>query len=1083
MDYAVFVTIVITSYVCLTVWLKRILKARGYEQKQIMGRSQSFIWGLLALVLLFGWFFVNQAEEDEVAKIKTPLEGLAPVFSKILQDEGHARIQLDTLPSDALYQRMSDQMIEWMKLYPFIESVYTIRKLPDGTNVLVVCPEADLNDNGKIDSRLELAVPIGETYPNQLAELELAFKGERTLQETPYTDKWGTWISSFAPIYDSSGNVESVLGIDFDYNEWKVRIAHAQLLHMYFLSVPLILLIGSYWMAFMHRLNGYQIMESQQRYRHLLKQYRGLIDVSPDAIMVHNGKFLFVNEKGLQLIGAETEDQVLGKDVLDIIHPDDKEIILQRIKVIYDTGETQPLQEVKLLTLDNQIRYVEIASIPIKYNDHSAIQVIARDITEKKNMQQALQKSEERFRKIFEKAGIGIGLRKKSGEVIEINPALEKITGFTREQLKHLPISAISEPVQPEDELYEELISGKRDSYQVEKLYYRPDGQVVLGILTVSLFPSEDQTEDYIIGLVVDITEQKEMQKQLRDSEERYRTLVDYSPNAIVVHDGESFLFVNPACVTILGASFHDELIGQPIMERIHPNYRKFSQERLELLQKEAKALDWSEEKFIRMDGTVIDVEVMSTPFIYEGKPVMQTIFRDISEKKKAEEALHKVQEQYRSVVEHVKEVIFQTDEQGHWTFLNPAWEEISGFPIAESLGTSLLAYLHPDDRERNQQLFLPLIEKKQDYCRQEIRLLTRQGGFRWIEVFARLTRDELGQVIGTSGTLNDVTQRKEAEDEIRRSEERFRLLTEYSSDLITLIDGKGKILYASPACEEILQYKAETVVGDDLEKYIHPDDYEMVREHANKMVRDDYSVLTYRVKRNDGEYVWIESSIKLWNKDDQQDIQYISVNRNIHERKLAERKLQEANELLQQLSTIDGLTGVSNRRTFDEKITIEWNRSLRHSSPLSLIMMDIDFFKAYNDTYGHQGGDECLKIVASTIKNSVERSADIVCRYGGEEFVAILPDTDEPGAKQVAENIRAAIEALEIPHIGSKIASYVTLSLGTATMVPIINAQPSDLVEAADKALYHAKQRGRNQVRSYESTFHDESQDNQNRR
>ena len=137
--------------------------------------------------------------------------------------------------------------------------------------------------------------------------------------------------------------------------------------------------------------------------------------------------------------------------------------------------------------------------------------------------------------------------------------------------------------------------------------------------------------------------------------------------------------------------------------------------------------------------------------------------------------------------------------------------------------------------------------------------------------------------------------------------------------------------------------------------------------------------------------------------------------------------------------SIIDGLTGVSNRRAFDRRLEVEWNRSCRNSTPLSLIMLDIDYYKKYNDTYGHQGGDDCLKQVASVIDATLGRSTDLLCRYGGEEFCVILPETDKEGAKTVGEKIRVAIESLKIPHIGSEINSSLTISVGTATTVPTV--------------------------------------------
>ena len=173
-------------------------------------------------------------------------------------------------------------------------------------------------------------------------------------------------------------------------------------------------------------------------------------------------------------------------------------------------------------------------------------------------------------------------------------------------------------------------------------------------------------------------------------------------------------------------------------------------------------------------------------------------------------------------------------------------------------------------------------------------------------------------------------------------------------------------------------------------------------------------------------------------------------------------KKLEQANEMLRRLSVTDGLTGISNRRYFEEFLTREWERACRYTRPLSALMLDIDFFKAYNDTYGHQRGDECLKQVARSLSDAVKRPSDIVARYGGEEFVVLLPETDLDGAVKIAEFIKEKVSDLNIPHAGSKVSQQVTLSIGIASMVPTLISKPEDLIAYADKALYQAKEGGR---------------------
>ncbi len=177
-----------------------------------------------------------------------------------------------------------------------------------------------------------------------------------------------------------------------------------------------------------------------------------------------------------------------------------------------------------------------------------------------------------------------------------------------------------------------------------------------------------------------------------------------------------------------------------------------------------------------------------------------------------------------------------------------------------------------------------------------------------------------------------------------------------------------------------------------------------------------------------------------------------------------ARRHLELINQELQRLSTIDPLTGVANRRRFEEFFEQQWRATLREHQPLSIILIDIDYFKRYNDYYGHQGGDACLRQVAEALRGSVERPLDLVARYGGEEFVTLLPNTDAKGALQVAEKQRRMIEQLGIPHPQTT-GNLLTISGGTATIYPTRQAKPQDVVAAADKALYQAKSEGRNRI------------------
>ena len=178
-----------------------------------------------------------------------------------------------------------------------------------------------------------------------------------------------------------------------------------------------------------------------------------------------------------------------------------------------------------------------------------------------------------------------------------------------------------------------------------------------------------------------------------------------------------------------------------------------------------------------------------------------------------------------------------------------------------------------------------------------------------------------------------------------------------------------------------------------------------------------------------------------------------------------SQRRLKELNLSLMHLSTHDSLTDIPNRYHFDQEYSAEWRRTGREQQPLSVIMIDIDYFKKYNDEKGHQAGDECLINVADILQNSLNRPGDVVARYGGEEFIVLLPNTDKAGATEIANRMQSELNEAHIPHPSPESLGYVSISMGVATMIPSMEDRPDILIQAADDALYQAKEAGRNRI------------------
>ena len=275
------------------------------------------------------------------------------------------------------------------------------------------------------------------------------------------------------------------------------------------------------------------------------------------------------------------------------------------------------------------------------------------------------------------------------------------------------------------------------------------------------------------------------------------------------------------------------------------------------------------------------------------------------------------------------------------------------------------------------------------------------------------------------------------------------------------------RFAYIGPQIEALLGWAPESWMGvQDWADRMHPEDRQWVVDFcvAQSKAGIDHEA-DYRALTRDGGYVWLRDVVHVVRNDDGSVNALVGFMFDISERKRTEEHLTKLRKEIESLSFKDGLTGIANRRRFDAMVEVEWGAARRNQTPLSLILIDIDFFKQYNDHYGHVGGDDCLKRVAAALSNGATRPRDLLARYGGEEFVLVLPETDEEGALAVAARCRDALVAEAIAHEGSTVASTVTVSMGIGTVLPAPDAKPVDFVEEVDKRLYRAKQQGRNAV------------------
>lgn len=289
-----------------------------------------------------------------------------------------------------------------------------------------------------------------------------------------------------------------------------------------------------------------------------------------------------------------------------------------------------------------------------------------------------------------------------------------------------------------------------------------------------------------------------------------------------------------------------------------------------------------------------------------------------------------------------------------------------------------------------------------------------------------------------------------------------LRLLVENSRDVLCRLGPDFVVRYCSPSSMAVLGRPPEELIGKRPSAFVLEEDLPIILGEAERVVRgEDVDALILRTLKPDGVMAWVETSSRaLRDPVTGALVEVILVMRDVSERQALQHRLERE-------ATTDSLTGLANRRAFDEALQREWARAVRNDTELSLILLDVDHFKPFNDRYGHPAGDACLRAVARAVQDVVRRPGDLAARYGGEEIAVILPRTPPAGAAKVAEALRLAVQALSLTHADS-VCGVLTVSLGAATATGMVGqtiAMPEGLLIGADGALYRAKNKGRNRV------------------
>ena len=547
--------------------------------------------------------------------------------------------------------------------------------------------------------------------------------------------------------------------------------------------------------------------------------------------------------------------------------------------------------------------------------------------------------------------------------------------------------------------------------------------------------------------------EHKRAETALRESEERYRQLVELSPDGIYIHSEGKIAFVNGACTRLLGAATPDELIGKPVLDFIHPDHQEIVKERLRVLRDDNRPVSPLEEKIIRLDGTVIDVEVTASPFTHKGKSGVQVVMRDITERKRAEQARARL----ASIVVFSQDAILSRDLDGTVLSWNAGAERMFGYSAAEALGRPIEELIHPPEARARIAQNVERVRRGEVIAPYETRRKTKDG--RVIDVLSSVSpiRNDAGEIIAASNILHDISALKQAKVAVTESEERFRAAFEQAGVGMGLRDidpRKPRWLRVNQKLCDILGYTREELLQLSSVDITPPEEQQVAIDYNEKLLRGE--ITTYsrekRYMRKDGRIIWANITLAPVGGPDGRPTHIISVIQDITERKQAE-------EQLNYLAQYDSLTGLPNRSLFRDRLTHAMARAKRNDLMLALMFLDLDRFKEINDTLGHTTGDAVLQAVARVMKESL-REVDTIARLGGDEFTLILEDIAH------VDRVRALAE--KILHIfsdplvieGREI--YVTASIGIA-LYPFGVDDIDALLQTADIAMHHAKEEGRN--------------------
>lgn len=809
---------------------------------------------------------------------------------------------------------------------------------------------------------------------------------------------------------------------------------------------------------------------------------------------LQDGRCVHANESLCQLLGYSL-DEMLGQRCTDLkLWPKEGDLYQLRQCLAQD-GVVNNF-ETTWRTQTGAIKSVVLSARVATLDEGPCLIGVANDITERKQTELRLQQLSQEsvtWRDRYEVA-TWAG-RQIVYEYDLINDSYtwgrntQEILGYDIEEMPGTVEEAMGF-IHPSDQsLFTEFLTQRQlnseEPYTTEFRVLKRDGTYIwvedLGV------PQLNDQGDLVkvIGVVKDLSDIKAAEHALRNRELLFRAVFEQSVLGIAFSpidpDRYSLLRVNQQLCVMLGYS-EAELLTLTLTDILHPDDRAASLEKLQQLRSGTITDYQMEQRYLRKDGRYFWANVRSS--ILQGIPNMPDLnvllIEDISDRKQLElehsELLAQLRDseaRYLAILDYQTELITRFKADGTLLFVNDAFYQYYDVSPDAIIGKPYHPLIYPDDQQAIDDC-LASLSPDHPVATVQHRVYVK-GKIRWMEWTNRAIYDEAGNFIELQSVGRDIHEQKQATAALQESQAKFQRLVDDIGDKFVVFShtgprDHGRVTYVSDGVHSVFGIRKEDILDQSWSTAIDwlPGEMTKAYRQVQKMVDQSVDSLPFEMAfyAPDGQERVVSVLQHLVCDRAGQIVAIEGIVEDITERKQFERQLQTLNERLQiansrleELATVDSLTQVANRRKMEQVLEQEWQRCCREQQPLTLILLDIDCFKAYNDHYGHLQGDRCLQQVAQLLQSCMRRATDVVARYGGEEFLLILPNTDTDGAIIITRYLQAQLAQLAMPHEYSTVSDKITISLGIAVMKTInLTMSYHDAINIADQALYQAK-------------------------